>query len=84
MTGAIVAAGRFRQVLQNRAVLRRRRLVALVAQADQLLLQGLQVGHLLGDALDMMVQQLIHALAAFGRVVLKFQQGADIAQTDLQ
>ncbi|MNN36652.1 hypothetical protein D3C81_1505550 [compost metagenome] len=55
-----------------------------MAQGHQLLLQGLQVRHLLGDAQDMMVEQFIDALAAFRRVVLKFQQGADIRQADLQ
>ena len=84
MAGAVVAAGCLGQVLQNRAVLRRLRLVALVAQGHQLLLQGLQIRHLLCNAQDMVVEQLIDALATFGRVVLKFQQGADIGQADLQ
>ena len=84
MAGAVVAAGRLGQVLQDGAVLRWLRLVALVAQGHQLLLQGLQIRHLLGDAQDMVVEQFIDALAAFGRIVLKFEQGADIGQADLQ
>ena len=56
MAGAVVAAGRLGQVLQNRAVLRRLRLVALVAQGHQLLLQGFLIRHLFGDAQDVVVE----------------------------
>src|SRR5450830_621402 len=56
MASAIMPASRFRQVLQDRAVLRGFGLIALVAQGRQLLLQRLQVRHLFGDALDVVVE----------------------------
>ena len=56
MASAIMPASRFRQVLQDRAVLRGFWLIALVAQGHQLLLQRLQVRHLFGDALDVVVE----------------------------
>jgi hypothetical protein len=72
------------QILQDAALSDRNRFRALMAQLDQLLLEALQCSHTHPDQVNMVIQQLVDAMACSAGLAAKFQQNPDIGQAHLQ
>lgn len=71
------------QVLQNAALLDEMRLLTLMTQLYQLLLETLELLHLDPDKLNVVVEQVVHPLASTCRVRLELQEHPDVRDAHL-